>query len=113
MSLLRATLVLVLASGGCSGDDNSPSSPDRVTEAQVSSNGRWTGTFGERGTVSGPGTVGDPFIIGQGRQCATVRVVTGTTTIVRVGVDGMMTIYGGLPGRDSGTVCGIGLVGSR
>jgi hypothetical protein len=105
-------VLFALFATACGGDN--PSSPDRdagdqVTEAQVSSEGSWRGTFGERGAVSGTGIVGSPFIIGQGRQCATVSIVSGTTTRVRVGKD-LMTLHAG--SNPSGTVCGAGLIGS-
>lgn len=88
-----------------------PFAPDaKETEAQVSSNGAWRGTFGERGAVSGSGGVGSPFLIGNGRQCATVTLVSGTSTIVRIGMDGRLTLNP--PNNATGTVCGTGLIGS-
>jgi hypothetical protein len=101
-----ASVVAILATCACGGPSG-PSGP--VTEAQVSSNGRWSGTFGERGTVGGGGGIGEPFIIGNGRQCAVAQLLSGTLTTVRVG-GSSMTIY---PDNPRGTVCGEGLIRSR
>lgn len=58
----------------------SPSSP-ADTQAQVISNGAWSGHFGDLGELSGTGTSA-VLTIGTDRQCATVTKL-GTSDITR------------------------------